>query len=102
IEKEEWREFVDEIAGVIERTSDAWPNPFSEWLDVTYKSSSHHDVNIKLIDLSGRAVYDKVFPAREDGRYVIKMADAQTNRPGIYMLVIRQGLATETLRVVRK
>lgn len=102
IEKEEWRKVVDEIADVFERKSDAWPNPFSEWLDVTYKSSSNHDVNIKLLDLSGKAVYDKVFPAKEDGHYAINMADAQTNRPGIYMLVIRQGLATEILRVVRK
>lgn len=83
-------------------SSSAYPNPFSEWLDVKFKSHSSERVSIQLLDLSGKVIYNEVFPVSEDGSYPIDIPERDTSGPGVYVLVIKQGHKVVFQRVVRK
>jgi hypothetical protein len=84
-----------------EETSSVYPNPFTDWVDVEFSSTSHENVAIQVMDLSGKVIFNEVFPVSEDGRYPLDIPEREKGEPGIYMLVIKQGKKVEVLRLVR-
>lgn len=83
-------------------SSSVYPNPFNDWLDVKFNSASSENVIIQMLDLSGKVVYNEVFEASEDGNYSLDIPENEKRRPGIYILLIRQGKKVEFLRLVRE
>lgn len=81
-------------------SSSIYPNPFTEWVDVQFNSASQENVIILVMDLSGKIVYNKIFEASGDGRYTLDIFNEGATRPGVYIVVIKQGKRVEFLRVV--
>ena len=81
-------------------SSSIYPNPFSEWVDVQFNSASQENVVILVMDLSGKIVFNRIFEPSEDGVYSLDIFKEGEGRPGIYIVVIKQGKRVEFLRVV--
>jgi hypothetical protein len=83
-----------------EESTSAYPNPFNDWVDVQFNSPSRENVVIQMLDLAGKVVYNDVFPVSEDGQYSLNIDDVV--RPGIFIIIIKQGKRVEFLRLVRE
>lgn len=81
-------------------SSSVYPNPFSEWVDVQFNSASQENLIILVMDLSGKIVFNQIFEPSEDGVYSLDIFKEGQGRPGIYIVVIKQGKRVEFLRVV--
>lgn len=82
-------------------SSSAYPNPFRDWVDVQFNSASSENVVIQVLDLSGKVIFNQVFPASEDGRYPLDIQEDKDEK-GIYILIIKQGKKVEFHRLVRE
>src|SRR5690606_29430881 len=83
-----------------EGSSSVYPNPFTDWVDVEFSSSSKENVVIQVMDLSGKVIYNEVYPVSEDGMYPLDMPEQEKAEPGVYLLVIKQGKRVEVLRLI--
>ncbi|HEY9489464.1 MAG TPA: T9SS type A sorting domain-containing protein, partial [Chryseosolibacter sp.] len=77
-----------------------YPNPFTEWINVKFSSASGEQLVIEVMDLRGKVMAREVYRVSEDGLYSLDIPD--NVRPGIYIVIIKQGEKVEFLRAVRK
>lgn len=84
-----------------EESTSAYPNPFTDWVEVQFNSGSQENVIIELLDLAGKTVFNEVFPASIDGSYSFNIPENTNDQPGVYILTIKQGKKVNILRVVR-
>ena len=84
-----------------EESSSVYPNPFTDWVDVEFSSGSNENVSIQVMEMSGKVIFNEVFPVSEDGRYPLDIPEKEKGEAGIYLLVIKQGKKVEVLRLVR-
>jgi hypothetical protein len=84
-----------------ENESSAYPNPFDDWMTVQFAAESKEAVNIQLMDLTGKVVFNKTYRFSEDGSYTIQLPEGKRNG-GLYVLKISQGHHVEFVRVLRK
>lgn len=91
----------DDIASHFEEGStDVYPNPFEDWLSVHFTSESREKVNLQLMDLAGKVIFNQTYRVSDDGSYSIDLPKG--THKGLYVLVIKQGKRVEFLRVIRK
>jgi len=96
----EWME--DVIASHSGRNNvSVYPNPFMDWIEVDFASSSQENVHIQLMDLNGQVIYSAHLPVSENGSYAFDMPEKEKRR-GIFILKINQGRNVEFVRLVRE
>jgi hypothetical protein len=78
-----------------------YPNPFIESVTVQYFSPSKENLNIQILDVTGKAIYDRIHAYREDGSYSVQLA-AKEGRTGLYIMKINQGRVVEYIKLLRK
>lgn len=84
-----------------EASTSVYPNPFTESIKLQFYTSSKEDLNLQLLDITGRVVYNKSHRFSEDGSYTLELREGD-GKSGIYLLKINQGRRVEFVRVVRK
>ncbi len=94
--------FEDGVAASFEEGSTSvYPNPFQDWLSAHFTSGSNENINLQLMDLTGKLVFSQDYPVSEDGSYTLDLPEGKS-AGGLYILKIRQGRSVEFLRVIRK
>lgn len=78
----------------------AFPVPFKQFFTVFVKAPSTGNVNLKLLDMTGRVVLEKNLQVQQGNYYNIKMNPSATQRFGIYYLQYNDGKNTKTLKLV--
>ncbi|MCX6311587.1 MAG: glycosyl hydrolase family 18 protein [Bacteroidetes bacterium] len=89
--------FTNENATSLE----AFPNPFSDILNVRITSSSILDGTITLTDLSGRIVVDQLVKFVQPGIAVLPM-DVSNLAAGVYFVTLQTGNMKNTIRVIQQ
>lgn len=77
---------------------DAYPNPSSDILNITFESAANDDYAIRLADMTGRVVRDDRFTAAEGMNSLIW--NVEEYQSGIYLLMVQGKEGTSTLRIV--
>lgn len=77
-------------------TAEAYPNPFTESVAVNISSASKEMATVKLIDISGRVLYNY-----SDVDPSVPFEINQNISPGIYFLRINQGLNQQVIKLVK-
>lgn len=91
----------DAVASHFDEGSTAvYPNPFDEWLSVYFASESKENVNLQLMDLTGKVIFNHTYRVSEDGSYSVDLPPGA--HTGLYVLSIKQGKRVEFLRLVRE
>ncbi len=86
-------ETISNIFGV-----DAYPNPATDNLNITFESSTYENYTISLLDMTGRMVRTDRFAAAEGLNNLIwNMSEYHS---GVYLLVVQGNEGRSTLRVV--
>lgn len=83
-----------------EGSTEVYPNPFADWLSVRFVSESGENVNLQLMDLTGRVIFDRTYRVSDDGSYSIDLPNDV--HKGLYILTIKQGKRVEYLRLLRE
>ncbi|MEX1238478.1 MAG: T9SS type A sorting domain-containing protein [Cyclobacteriaceae bacterium] len=84
-----------------EGSTSVYPNPFADWVEIRFAPSSSENINVQLMDLTGRVVYSAQLPVSEDGSYSLYIPEHE-NSKGIFILRITQGRRVEFVRMVRE
>jgi hypothetical protein len=84
-----------------EETTDVYPNPFRQSLTVQFYSTSQENLQLQVLDVTGKAVYDQQHAHREDGVYSVQLSDNE-GRTGLYILKINQGRTLQVIKLMRK
>jgi hypothetical protein len=75
----------------------AWPNPFSETLDVVLSGDTQGPLSLQLYNLSGQVVLNQQFEAAQE-YYTLSTANLS---PGFYMLRVEANGVVQTLKVIK-
>lgn len=78
-----------------------YPNPFADWVEIRFSSSLQDNINVQLMDLTGKVIYSKQLDSGEDGSYSLEIPEG-ANSKGIFILKINQGRRVEFIRLVRE
>jgi len=82
-----------------EEATSVYPNPFMDYVNVQFNSTSDENIEVQLMDLAGRIVATGVFPVSENGSYLL---DVPGNpKKGIYLLSVKQGQRIEMFNVIK-
>jgi hypothetical protein len=84
-----------------ESATKVYPNPFSESVTVQFFSPSKENLNIQILDITGKAIYDRMHSYREDGSYSLQL-HSNEGRTGLYIMKINQGRMVEYIKLMRK
>lgn len=84
-----------------EESTSVYPNPFKDWLGVQFNSASQENVVIQVLDLSGKVIFNEVFAANADGAYWLDLPEGENSKPGVYIMIIKQGKRVQFERLVR-
>ena len=76
------------------------PNPFVDHVSIQFNSSSVENINVQLMDLTGKAVFTAQYAVSDDGSYTMEIPGDELD-PGIYILKISQSRRVEFIRLVR-
>lgn len=79
----------------------AYPNPFTDVITVTYFSPETQDVQIELMNTTGKIVYDLKHKHSASGAYVVDLRGRDLSQE-IYLLRMKQGTRMQVLKVIRK
>ena len=84
-----------------ESSTTAFPNPFTESITLLFNSLQQENLDVQLIDVTGKPVYEKTHRFNENGIYSLEL---NGNQPasGVYMLKVNQGRTVEYLRMIKK
>jgi len=75
---------------------EVYPNPFSDWLQVTSNADAAGEVRIRLSDVLGRVITERTSIYKEETRFEL------TNLPaGIYMLSLEKGNNRATRKIIK-
>jgi hypothetical protein len=85
----------------LEETTDVYPNPFRQSLKVQFYSTSTENLKMQVLDMTGKAVYDREHTHRPDGLYSVELSDSE-GRTGLYILKINQGKTLQVIKLMRK
>jgi len=77
------------------------PNPFTEYFSVDFYSPQPGDVEIALIELSGKIVYKEKYFAQE-GNNSFQFNDGQRLKTGYYSVVITDNASVVSEKIVKK
>jgi hypothetical protein len=84
-----------------ENETSAYPNPFDDWMTVQFATESKEAVNVQLMEVTGKVIFNKTYHVSEDGSYTLHLPEGKRNG-GLYVLKISQGHKVEFVRVLRK
>ncbi len=83
----------------------AYPNPFNPGTTIQYKLELDDFVTLSVVDITGRTVRTLVKENQQAGQYSFAWDGNDNNGnsspSGIYMLVLRSGQVTRTLKITR-
>jgi hypothetical protein len=94
-------ENAENLVQQTETTTTVYPNPFQESITLKFASASLEHLNLQLLDITGKVIYQQDMAFREDGLYSFKLSDKQKDA-GLYILKVKQGRRVEFLRLTRK
>jgi hypothetical protein len=80
---------IDEPSGLVSGTQ-AWPNPFSEQVDIRFELASASDVIVEIRDMTGRLVRTESLGRRAAGTQQVQLNGAQL-ADGVYSYTITAG-----------
>ena len=93
---------IDESPVHTEETAmGAYPNPFTNSITVEFHSAIKEEVNIHLLDITGKTLYNKAYNFNTNGLYQVDMT-LQPLSQQLYFLKINQGRRIEFLKMIRK
>ncbi|MBC7904927.1 MAG: fibronectin type III domain-containing protein [Gemmatimonadaceae bacterium] len=84
--------------------SRAYPNPFSDWLNVEFINTVNNGhIALEIFDVNGRKVMVQEIGASPAGRMVIKLnMSARTLNPGVYMARLNvNGLPSKVVKLIK-
>jgi aminopeptidase N len=73
------------------------PNPFSDSLNITFKTESAKDEKIKIVSLSGKVIYESNIKRKRD----VSINTFDYN-PGVYLLYVSHGMNNKYVRKIVK
>jgi hypothetical protein len=76
-----------------------YPNPALHYTDILLKSHINEEVDISILDFSGRVVYQKLVQVRA-GQTVHTLTNLQKWKAGLYMVVVKSSQGTEIQKFV--
>jgi trimeric autotransporter adhesin len=76
-----------------------YPNPAINYTDILVKADKSEDVDISVLDFSGRVVYQKIVPVNA-GQTVHTLSNLQKWKAGVYMVVVKSSQGTEVQKFV--
>ena len=77
----------------------AYPNPFKSTLSVQISNPDNREVNMHMMDLTGRNMNLKLSTPDEEGVYVLETDHVQ---PGLYFLRVNIGKFTKTMKLLKE
>lgn len=80
----------------------AYPNPFSNNLNLMFDTDSDQEAKIRITDLMGRVVYTQKLGQLSYGQNVIELPVGNRLAAGVYMLNFTQGDRKELIRIVKE
>jgi hypothetical protein len=80
-------------------TLKVYPNPAINYTDILMKSDKSEDVDISVLDFSGRVVYQRVVSVNA-GQNVHTLSNIQKWKAGVYMVVVKSSQGTEVQKFV--
>lgn len=83
-----------------EASSKVYPNPFKKSITLQFYTSSKENLNLLLMDLSGKVMYEQNHPFNDNGSYSIQLDN--DGALGLYILKIKQGRRVEVLKLLRE
>jgi subtilisin family serine protease len=100
-----WANFI--LAGInedqaIEETLNVYPNPFNTFPEVSFYSSSNQDINVSILDITGRsvAIQEKTVQTNTTTRFGLDVAGSLS--AGIYILQIRSENRIFTKKLIKE
>jgi hypothetical protein len=79
----------------------AWPNPFSKSLTVSFVAGREEEVTLKLTDLLGREVYSKAMVVKK-GMQQTELELKESLPQGLYLLTLGSKTEKQMIKVVRQ
>jgi Domain of unknown function (DUF4331)/Secretion system C-terminal sorting domain len=79
----------------------AYPNPFTDQLQIAYVLAQESPVTIEVFDQSGRKVKTLVDQTQEAGEYQVDF-DAAQLPSGVYYARVRAGAAMEVIKMIKR
>jgi hypothetical protein len=76
----------------------AYPNPFADTFNIELTTSAEADVNVKVYDMTGRMLEQKVVPATD----MQTLQVGERFPAGVYNVIVTQGDKAKTLRVIKR
>ncbi|RMG80728.1 MAG: T9SS C-terminal target domain-containing protein, partial [Bacteroidetes bacterium] len=71
---------------------DIYPNPFKTHFQLNFELNETSDVDITILDLTGRVVYSKKTTSMQAGNHSIEITDKQLHETeGVYILKFSSG-----------
>ena len=80
-------------------TMEAYPNPFKSTLSVQVTNPENREVNMQMLDLTGRPINLRVPAPTEDEVYVIETDHVL---PGMYFIRVNIGKFTKTMKLLKE
>jgi len=77
------------------------PNPFTKQFKVDFASSKSKEIEILLIDLSGKIIYKEKYFARE-GNNTFQFNDGQRLKPGHYSIVMKNNQTVISEKIAKE
>ncbi|MFT5849029.1 reprolysin-like metallopeptidase, partial [Psychroserpens sp.] len=87
---------VDDLETTISGFS-VYPNPNNGLFNVSLNSSSNNTISIGVFDIRGRKVFNKRY---ESSPTINKVIDLKNVQSGIYLLQVRDGLNSQTKKII--
>ena len=77
----------------------AFPNPFSNYLTITFSSTSTLPTELLLYDIQGNVLFKKIYPPMTNE---IQLSDFINIRPGNYIIRLNQNNKPTTLSMIKE
>lgn len=78
-----------------------YPNPFKTVLTVDFELKEKNEVVTELVTIDGKIVYSNRAGKLEAGHYTLPLLPQHLS-PGVYLLVLKQGKKSQTIKVIKE
>jgi photosystem II stability/assembly factor-like uncharacterized protein len=84
-----------------DKTSTAYPNPFSDIVNISYSLAAGTPVTITITDVPGRVLQTLRLPLQQAGEHTVSLR-GDTFAPGLYIYTILAGNSVQTGTIIRR
>jgi hypothetical protein len=78
-----------------------YPNPAQDWAELSFGEAFSGTVSLQLLDMSGKVLLDEQVDASQQRSHRIQLTEAGL-KAGLYLLRLRQGEHSQTLKLLKE